>query len=287
MSKKAIQITSLSEFINDVSLQSKQSFHSRTTNFRSIYRGQPNREWNIEPAVYRNNRFSGEMEYVREMERLEPEEFLTLSRIEKIVKMQHYGIPTRLLDFSYNSLVALYFACCSNPEKDGVVFELNAFPLYNQDFVWVSIVLKYLFEYSRLPFNTEQMIEELKHEVELYPQRGVETFYNTDAIQKILTTPIGLYPRLTNDRIKSQDGVFIMGGMNIKEKNIDGIVFEKQSYSSINQLWPESREIIIPSSTKSEILQALDKIGINRRKLFPELSVQADYVTEYIDALAR
>ena len=75
--------------------------------------------------------------------------------------------------------------------------------------------------------------------------------------------------------------------MNIKEKNIDGIVFEKQSYSSINQLWPESRKIIIPSSTKSEILQALDKIGINRRKLFPELSVQADYVTEYIDALAR
>ena len=90
MNKDTIEISSLYDFIHHVSLQKGTSFHSRTTNFRPIYRGQANREWSIEPGVYRNGRFSYEMNYIREMERLEPDEFSSLSRIEKLIKMQQY-----------------------------------------------------------------------------------------------------------------------------------------------------------------------------------------------------
>lgn len=75
-----------------------------------------------------------------------PEDFKDCQyTFEYLVKMQHYGLPTRLLDITSNALVALYFACYSNRSdefsKDGKVFvyavRKDAIKNYNSDTVSV------------------------------------------------------------------------------------------------------------------------------------------------------
>jgi len=281
--RKNIVVTSVTQYIKDVALSDSTRFYTRTTNYMPLFRGQANANWPIEPSVYRNSRFRHEGNYIREIERIEPDSFTGLSYIEKLMKMQHYGLPTRLIDFTTNSLVALYFACCGEPTKDGAVFELHAFPLYRQEFVWISIVMKYIFEFSSLPFVPQVLIDEIKNNLLNYPLRGVEDLHNDEAIIKILTDPIGIYPKLTNQRLRCQDGVFVLCGMKIKENTSSGIEFCEASYLSIDDLWPESRTIIIPAATKEQILSELDMIGVNTRILFPELESQIQYAIKHVN----
>ena len=123
--------------------------YQRNLNGLSLYRGQADCSWGLTPKVYREDRFQHEYAFIQEFERLRPDEFRGLSYIEKLIKMQHYGLPTRLLDFSENPLVALYFACSSksNWDKDGVVYALGGYPVNHQDFVWIS-----RFSFQRVDF---------------------------------------------------------------------------------------------------------------------------------------
>lgn len=91
-----------------------------------IYRGHASRDWSLRSSIGRNESYNIE---------LEKEVFLQFkmnyysytterpdSDMDLLFLAQHYGLPTRLLDFTYNPMIALYFACESEPETDGRVY---------------------------------------------------------------------------------------------------------------------------------------------------------------------
>jgi hypothetical protein len=56
---------------------------------------------------------------------------LPQSTWERLALAQHHGLPTRLLDWTFNPLVALYFAVKSRDDADGEVFALEAHTAMN------------------------------------------------------------------------------------------------------------------------------------------------------------
>lgn len=88
--------------------------------------------WNFKPipGVYREKKEGEQKHKIIEDEnnlyyeaiRRKPLEFTPdMTAFDNLVKMQHYGLPTRLLDVSANPLVALFFACNKDFNKDGKV----------------------------------------------------------------------------------------------------------------------------------------------------------------------
>ena len=107
MPEEEIQVNSVSEFIEKiVQLDNKEGTEI-------FYRGHANRDWELLPSIFRTpNGVEKEHLLFRDMVAHKPQSFSECkSALDYLVQMQHYGLPTRLLDMTTNPLVALYFAC--------------------------------------------------------------------------------------------------------------------------------------------------------------------------------
>ena len=118
------EISSISDLLRILTeLGEPAEGHSR------FFRGQGNAEWDILPGIYRNQKLvENEDKIIKEALLNCPDDFLpTDTLLEKLVKLQHYGYPTRLLDLTANALVGLYFACSNTKhhDKDGELIILD------------------------------------------------------------------------------------------------------------------------------------------------------------------
>lgn len=282
----SIKIHNVSDLIDFVKANHLKKFHN-TTNAMTFYRGQSNYEWHLEPAVYRNGKFQNESIYIKEFERLRPTDFSYDNNFDKLVKMQHYGLPTRLLDITTNPLVALFFACQHNFDKDGSFYYFST-PTFWEDNWAVSFVTDYV-------FNPETCVQELlkrASEQNGFPSVFLENSDTVNTIMHTLTVPAhAILPRLTNQRILQQSGGFLLFGMSItgievsKNPGTCGrkyIKFSKLDKDQERLLCPIIKKIRIPAEFKKSIVEELDLLNINEGFLFPELEYQAKNIISYI-----
>ena len=106
-------VHSVADFVAKISSIYESSTHTLAPSVSSMtfYRGQADSAWHLSPKLYREGLFKKENVLLSELTRLSPDSFAGMNHFDSLVKMQHYGLPTRLLDMTQNPLIALYFAC--------------------------------------------------------------------------------------------------------------------------------------------------------------------------------
>ena len=94
-----------------------------------FFRGHGDEGWQMRPSIYRETSLiENEDKIIKDALTYCPDDFLPSDTLfEKLVKLQHYGYSTRLLDLTTNALVALYFSAWNEQhyDKDGELILLD------------------------------------------------------------------------------------------------------------------------------------------------------------------
>lgn len=254
---------------------------SRNRNFEFYFRGHSDVSFDLKPSIYRQRYIKNESIIFKEFILKSPNDFVNeKSALEKLVKMQHYGIPTRLLDLTTNPLVALYFACKEKVKKNGqvLVFRIPKQDVKYYDSDTVSILANIakrsidfnIINYSRerIEFNNSEHIAYLLHEIK-EEKSYFQSIIDPNDIERVVAVKV----KQSNSRIIKQSGAFLIFG--IKGEKSKPAIIPNEWILNLNA---KGVDFEINNDSKDEILEELDLLGINEATLFPELENQALYI---------
>ena len=169
---------------------------------------------------------------------------------------QHYGLPTRLLDWTYSPLIALHFAM-ANIEKfdrDGVVWAVN-----------------YLKAHQRLPVSLQDRLD----------NEGANVF----TVEMLAETVNSL---AEFEALFESDGTVFFEPPSIDDRIVNQFAFFSVMPKPDLELdqWLEKNpdlyyRIIIPAELKWEVRDKLDQANITERVLFPGLDGLGRWLTRH------
>jgi hypothetical protein len=253
------KIESITQFI-----QKTQAFatspHGKA-HLKYWYRGQADATWTLTPKLYRTapgeSPLSNKDTSYKEREMMRNWRLISASIRTQGASdgqlyflAQHYGMPTRLLDWTTNPLIALYFACSSQRNTDGKVFMLNllAWKLPAQ-------------QPGGAPFGvaTGRRIGFIAWMDYIFNWR------NDDATKKAqISHTFPVRPELFDLRISLQQGCFTFHHPN------DRTLAEA----------PPVQTLDVPRDAKEQILGELAALNINHFSVFGDLEALAKHLSE-------
>ncbi len=205
------------------------------------YRGQANTAWTLTPGYARLTAPPSEATLLKRFKQSAAMLIDMTPRVsfDWLFLMQHYGVPTRLLDWSESPLVGLYFAVESLSD-DGALWLLRPSELNK------NAHINNRDEDGYIPSFEDE-------ELQSY---SVESLAQNRRIQLL---PVATIATRNNPRIQAQLGVFTI---------------HHHENTPIEAVGDSSHVIkyVIPKSAKELISRQLRLLGYSRFQLFPELA---------------
>ena len=273
------KIGSLSEFLDCVQFKWKEWSKKQDWYPQEMlpwFRGVEKERYKLVPRIYRGVKEIGwkykaeqavdmRAEFAR---RAKPfiNQKLPYSKGEYLHLMQHYGFPTRLLDWTEGASIALYFAIrIPRNDKTPCVWMLNP--------SWLNYVNDVTIENKETGESKSLVLYTDYNAVEEFPADKIIPEYYLNE-HKLAKFPVAVFPPHIDPRIVAQKSVFTIHG---RLKNGFNVLCKKYPEAQVCQLRISREEKRI-----KEMITELNRLGMTETTIFPDLEglsreIQVEY----------
>ena len=238
----------------------KDCFDEKTMRFRDnyVYRGMCDKDYKLKSKLNRvcGHDLSLESSINRSFLKYGYADVKDCSSFWQMLALgQHYGLPTRLLDWTYSPLVAAHFATedIYKYDRDGVIYRISMNAGRNK----LPRCLKEELDKDSAQSFTLSMLDAHAKNLEEFKALSPDPYF------------VFFEPASQTNRITNQYALFSMTS--------------DPSYSLLDLLSDDPLDtltkIIIPKETKLEIRDKLDYINISERLIFPGLDGICSWIT--------